>query len=144
MTLTRELAESRLSEARARHEAEGLKHLARIVEVEADIRHHTPEQLRRFGSEQTTAVSASNASGTIAMREHLELSNGDLEVLQSMIYFPVLETNNVRCPWQKTREELRWWEEHGPQLLQRSDELACQLENATVNRITQGVLRACT
>lgn len=35
-------------------------------------------------------------------------------------------------PWQRTHAELRWWEQHGPQLLQRSDELAGQLEHATV------------
>ena len=114
--LHRELAEARLAETEARHETEGLRHLARIVEAQHDATTAGAAQARlRQGSEQPRveraahdAIALSNATPDV--RELLEQSHADLE---------------------RTYAELRWWEEHGPQLVQRSDELAMQLENAS-------------
>jgi DNA repair exonuclease SbcCD ATPase subunit len=129
ISLTRELAEARVAETEARHETEGLRHLARIVEAQHDGagggggggsaggggsggggaagRRSVDRQPR---AERPAVDSAVLANAPPDMRELLEQSHADLE---------------------RTYAELRWWDEHGPQLVHRSDDLAMQLENAS-------------
>ena len=114
--LHRELAEARLAETEARHETEALRHLARIVEAQHDAT--TPgaaHERLRHGSQHLRVERAAHdaavlSSATPDVRELLEQSHADLE---------------------RTYAELRWWEDHGPQLVQRADELAMQLETAS-------------
>ena len=79
MALTRELAEAQLNGTQARHEAEGLRHLARIVEPEA------PSQLAGDDDAQSVQPSSRQSwqervrPGADA-REVLESSYADLEV----------------------------------------------------------------
>jgi chromosome segregation ATPase len=118
--LQRELAEARLAETEARHETEGLRHLARIVEAQhedsapASAASAVGER-RRQGVEQPRSERPAHDAAVLSkatpdVRELLEQSHADLE---------------------RTYAELRWWEEHGPQLVHRSDDLAMQLENAS-------------
>lgn len=120
--LQRELAEARLAETEARHETEGLRHLARIVEAQhedgAPATTAAPgamEARRRQGAQQPHAERSAHDAAVLSkatpdVRALLEQSHADLE---------------------RTYAELRWWEEHGPQLVHRSDDLAMQLENAS-------------
>jgi len=108
ITLTGELAEAKLRETEARHDAEGQRHLARIVEAEGSAV-PVPGGSRR-GAAPAADLAALSPSTPADTRELLENSQASLE---------------------QAHAELQWWDEHGPQLVRRSDDLALQLENAS-------------
>jgi hypothetical protein len=78
VSLTRELSEARLSEAQARHEAEGLRHMARIVEAQSG----SEAGGGGGGGKETTAGLGGTAaqSASPEVRVLLQTSYEDLEV----------------------------------------------------------------
>eukprot|EP01052_Picozoa_sp_SAG31_P033102 SAG31_NODE_3700_length_3975_cov_36.979102_2_plen_668_part_00 len=128
--LTRETAEARCREAEVRQEADALRYMTRLEQ--SQLGEPLPAAASGTGASNDVGESADAAHVVDSARTRAKLlaatageNNGgsvEFELRQSLL--------QAHQDLERTYEELQWWQDHGPQLIDRADVISVQLEQA--------------